>query len=96
MVKSILVMGSKSRIWVCGVGVGIAIAVGLKYNADTSSSSCDDTVKEAQRTDRYSAAIKVSRDLVERIKDEVGAPGLVVGVSVDGAHVWSAGWCLTL
>ncbi|KAK5902253.1 hypothetical protein CesoFtcFv8_007527 [Champsocephalus esox] len=86
---------SKSRIWVCGVGVGIAIAVGLKYNADTSSSSCDDTVKEAQRTDRYSAAIKVSRDLVERIKvsleDEVGAPGLVVGVSVDGAHVWSEG-----
>ncbi|XP_010777286.1 serine beta-lactamase-like protein LACTB, mitochondrial isoform X2 [Notothenia coriiceps] len=86
---------SKSRIWVCGVGVGIAIAVGLKYNADTSSSSCDDRVKEAQRTDRYSAAIQVSRDLVERIKvsmeDEVGAPGLVVGVSVDGAHVWSEG-----
>ncbi|KAI4825665.1 hypothetical protein KUCAC02_021342 [Chaenocephalus aceratus] len=26
-----------------------------------------------------------------RIWDEVGAPGLVVGVSVDGAHVWSEG-----
>ncbi len=25
---------------------------------------------------------------------EVGAPGLVVGVSVDGAQVWCEGWCL--
>lgn len=24
---------------------------------------------------------------------EVGAPGLVVGVSVDGAQVWCEGWC---
>ncbi|XP_068459420.1 serine beta-lactamase-like protein LACTB, mitochondrial isoform X1 [Clinocottus analis] len=84
---------SKSRIWICGVAVGIAIAVGLKYRDDTASSSCDDDdqVEEAQRTDRYSDAIKVSRDLVERIKTEVGAPGLVVGVSVDGAEVWSEG-----
>lgn len=27
---------------------------------------------------------------------EVGAPGVVVGVSVDGAKVWSEGWCLKL
>ncbi|XP_029289873.1 serine beta-lactamase-like protein LACTB, mitochondrial isoform X2 [Cottoperca gobio] len=82
---------SKSRIWICGVGVGIAIAVALKYRADTDNCSCDDKVKETQETDRYSDAIKVSRDLVERIKAEVGAPGLVVGVSVDGAPVWSDG-----
>lgn len=59
---------SKSRIWICGVGVGIAIAVGLKYRADTANSSCSDKVTETQRSDRYSDAIKVSRDLVERIK----------------------------
>ncbi|XP_076589415.1 serine beta-lactamase-like protein LACTB, mitochondrial isoform X2 [Chaetodon auriga] len=82
---------SKSRIWICGVGLGIALAVGLKYQTDTADSSCDDKVTEAQRTDRYSDAIKVSRDLVERIKAEVGAPGLVVGVSVDGAQVWCEG-----
>lgn len=130
---------SKSRIWIYGVGVGIAIAVGLKYRADPANSSCDAGVKPVQRTDRFSNAIKVSRDLVERIKvsievgpwtvwflinhftfaqllfsllnlsatcisvsvsvsvvtqTEVGAPGILVGVSVDGAQVWSEGWCL--
>ncbi|XP_045894554.1 serine beta-lactamase-like protein LACTB, mitochondrial isoform X3 [Micropterus dolomieu] len=86
---------SKSRIWICGLGVGIALAVGLKYRTDTANSSCDDKVREAQKADRYSDAIKVSRDLVERIKvgieAEVGAPGLVVGVSVDGVQVWREG-----
>ncbi|XP_070687064.1 serine beta-lactamase-like protein LACTB, mitochondrial [Pempheris klunzingeri] len=82
---------SKSRIWICGVGVGIALAVGLKYRSDTAGTSCEDKVVETQRADGYSAAIRVSRDLVERIKDEVGAPGLVVGVSVDGDEVWCEG-----
>lgn len=65
---------SKSRIWICGVGLGIALAVGLKYQTDTADSSCDYKVTEAQSTERYSDAIKVSRDLVERIKvgTEVG------------------------
>lgn len=66
---------SKSRIWICGLGVGIALAVGLKYRTDTTGNSCDDNIHvEVKRTDRYSAAVKVSRDLVERIKvgTEVG------------------------
>lgn len=65
----------KSKVWMCGVGVGIALAVGLKYHSDTASSPhVVDEVSEAQKTDRYSNAIKVSRDLVERIKvgTEVG------------------------
>ncbi|XP_041853970.1 serine beta-lactamase-like protein LACTB, mitochondrial isoform X1 [Melanotaenia boesemani] len=86
---------SKSRMWMCGIGVGIALAVGLKYSSDPANSSCDDKVGKAVKTDRYSDAIKVSRDLVERIKvgteAEVGAPGLVVGVSVDGTPVWCEG-----
>ncbi|XP_035763139.1 serine beta-lactamase-like protein LACTB, mitochondrial isoform X2 [Neolamprologus brichardi] len=81
----------KSTIWMYGVGVGIALAVGLKYSSDRASSSCDVKVKRAEKTDRYKDAIKVSRDLVARIKDEVGAPGVVVGVSVDGAEVWCEG-----
>lgn len=75
----------------CGVGVGVALAVGLKYYTDAGKSSCDDKPRGAQRSDRYSGAIRVSRELVERIQAEVGAPGLVVGVSVDGAQVWCEG-----
>ncbi|XP_068392552.1 serine beta-lactamase-like protein LACTB, mitochondrial isoform X2 [Eschrichtius robustus] len=40
---------------------------------------------------RFARAIARSRDLLHRIKDEVGAPGIVVGVSVDGKEVWSEG-----
>ncbi|XP_003463634.4 serine beta-lactamase-like protein LACTB, mitochondrial [Cavia porcellus] len=40
---------------------------------------------------RFARAIESSRDLLHRIKDEVGAPGIVVGVSVDGREVWSEG-----
>ncbi|XP_023365814.1 serine beta-lactamase-like protein LACTB, mitochondrial isoform X2 [Otolemur garnettii] len=39
----------------------------------------------------FARAIDSSRDLLHRIKDEVGAPGIVVGVSVDGKEVWSEG-----
>ncbi|XP_053175003.1 serine beta-lactamase-like protein LACTB, mitochondrial isoform X2 [Scomber japonicus] len=83
---------SKSSIWLCGFGVGIALAVGLKYRVDTANSSCADKVIVSPRADRYNAAIKVSRDLVERIQAEVGAPGIVVGVSVDGAQIWCEGF----
>ncbi|XP_023143549.1 serine beta-lactamase-like protein LACTB, mitochondrial isoform X1 [Amphiprion ocellaris] len=86
---------SKYTIWICGAGVGLVLAAGLKYSSDSANSSCADKVSKAERSDRYSGAIKVSRDLVERIKvgteAEVGAPGLVVGVSVDGAQVWCEG-----
>ncbi|XP_012726881.2 serine beta-lactamase-like protein LACTB, mitochondrial isoform X1 [Fundulus heteroclitus] len=87
---------SKSRTWVYGVGVGIVLAVGLKYSSDPANSSCDDKVKTAQKSHAYRDAIKASRDLLERIKVgkevEVGAPGLVVGVAVDGVQVWSEGF----
>jgi hypothetical protein len=36
-------------------------------------------------------AIMKARDLAYRMKDEVGAPGLVIGVSVNGETVWSEG-----
>nr|XP_046251265.1 serine beta-lactamase-like protein LACTB, mitochondrial isoform X2 [Scatophagus argus] len=82
---------AKSKIWIYGVGFGIALAVGLKYLTEEANSSCDDKVAEVHGANRYSRAVKVSRDLLERIKAEVGAPGLVVGVSVDGAQVWCEG-----
>ncbi|XP_015234441.1 PREDICTED: serine beta-lactamase-like protein LACTB, mitochondrial [Cyprinodon variegatus] len=82
---------SKSKTWLYGVGVGIVLAVGLKYRSDSANSSCDDKIKTAQKTNSYRDAIKASRDLLEGIKAEVGAPGLVVGVAVDGVQVWSEG-----
>lgn len=82
---------SKSTVWICGLGVGIAVAVGLKYSRDSANSSCDHRENELQKADGYGDAIKVSRDLLQRIQVEVGAPGLVVGVSVDGAPVWCEG-----
>ncbi|XP_034442839.1 serine beta-lactamase-like protein LACTB, mitochondrial isoform X3 [Hippoglossus hippoglossus] len=79
----------RSRLWLCGVGVGLALAVGLKHGWG------GDEAAAADRTDRYRAAVSVSRELLQRIKvgaeAEVGAPGLVVGVSVDGAQVWCEG-----
>ncbi|XP_068169181.1 serine beta-lactamase-like protein LACTB, mitochondrial isoform X2 [Antennarius striatus] len=81
----------KSTVWICGVGVGIAVAVGLKYRSDAVDYSYDDKTSAARRINRYRDAIDVSRDLLERQKAEVGAPGVVVGVSVDGAPVWCEG-----
>ncbi|XP_029379284.1 serine beta-lactamase-like protein LACTB, mitochondrial isoform X1 [Echeneis naucrates] len=82
---------ASSWVWMCGgVGLGAAVAVGLKYRREAVDSSCAGEV-----AGEFSAAIRVSRDLVQRAKvgteDEVGAPGLVVGVSVDGVQVWCEG-----
>jgi hypothetical protein len=40
-----------------------------------------------------SQAIVKARDLAYRVKDEVGAPGLVIGVSINGKTVWAEGKC---
>ncbi|GBO02176.1 Serine beta-lactamase-like protein LACTB, mitochondrial, partial [Araneus ventricosus] len=42
--------------------------------------------------DPYDKAIRKSRDIVQRVKDEYGIPGLVVGVSIDGRTVWKEGF----
>ncbi|XP_061534109.1 serine beta-lactamase-like protein LACTB, mitochondrial isoform X2 [Phycodurus eques] len=74
-----------SLVWVCGAGVGLALVFGLQYHARR-----ENTAIEPQKR-RYDAAVKASRVSVERIQAEVGAPGLVVGVSVDGVPVWCEG-----
>ncbi|XP_015928621.1 serine beta-lactamase-like protein LACTB, mitochondrial [Parasteatoda tepidariorum] len=45
-----------------------------------------------QQVNKYEEAINKSRDILLRVKDEVGAPGIVVGVSVDGKTVWTEGF----
>uniref|UniRef100_A0A8C6Z469 Lactamase beta n=2 Tax=Nothoprocta perdicaria TaxID=30464 RepID=A0A8C6Z469_NOTPE len=39
----------------------------------------------------FGGAIERSRDLLRRVKDEAGIPGIVVGVSVDGREIWAEG-----
>ncbi|KAM9814604.1 serine beta-lactamase-like protein LACTB, mitochondrial isoform 1-T1 [Syngnathus typhle] len=83
-----------SLVWICGAGVGLALVFGLKYHAGAEKGSCDNTSTNRQNH-RYDAAIEASRLLVERIQvgaqSEVGAPGLVVAVAVDGVPVWCEG-----
>ncbi|KAL1247708.1 hypothetical protein QQF64_023084 [Cirrhinus molitorella] len=64
--------------------------VNTSYNNRHRFYGCSKTHRP-QSVSKYTAAIETSRDLLQRIKDEVGAPGMVIGVSVDGSHVWREG-----
>ncbi|KAM9495580.1 serine beta-lactamase-like protein LACTB, mitochondrial isoform 1-T1 [Clarias gariepinus] len=86
--------GGKRCFWALGIGAGVLLALGLRYHVYSRECECEceKTVKSSSSS-KYSAAIESSRDLLQRIKvqDEVGAPGMVIGVSVDGAQVWGEG-----
>ncbi|KAK7891554.1 hypothetical protein WMY93_023517 [Mugilogobius chulae] len=79
----------KSKLWLCGLGVGVAVAfaVGLKSRRDLADSAVSHRADVAE----FRGAVETSRELLERIQAEVGAPGLVVGVSIDGVQVWCEG-----
>ncbi|XP_031420326.1 serine beta-lactamase-like protein LACTB, mitochondrial isoform X2 [Clupea harengus] len=81
----------RSKFWILGLGAGFVLAFGLKHQAYNSEPCNAETANEPQTDLKYAEAIEISRDLVRRIKDEVGAPGMVIGVSVDGARVWTEG-----
>ncbi|KAJ8344560.1 hypothetical protein SKAU_G00318890 [Synaphobranchus kaupii] len=83
---------TRSKFWILGLGAGFALALGLK-NRVYLSEHYEDNKTENNRSAaaRYCTAIEISRDLLQRIKDEVGAPGMVVGVSVDGTPIWLEG-----
>ncbi|KAI7811843.1 serine beta-lactamase-like protein LACTB, mitochondrial isoform X1 [Triplophysa rosa] len=86
---------NRQSLWLLGIGTGFVLALGLKYG-DFVSERCECDVQKTNRTQtdtKYTGAIQISRDLIQRIKvqDEVGAPGIVVGVSVDGSPVWCEG-----
>ncbi|XP_051978585.1 serine beta-lactamase-like protein LACTB, mitochondrial [Xyrauchen texanus] len=80
-------------LWIFGIGTGFILAVGLKYR-DSVSNHCDCDVQKTDRAEtlsKYRTAIEISRDLLQRNQVEVGAPGMVIGVSVDGNQVWCEG-----
>ncbi|XP_023666920.1 serine beta-lactamase-like protein LACTB, mitochondrial isoform X2 [Paramormyrops kingsleyae] len=82
---------ARLRFWILGVGAGSVLALGIKDHVYVGSECEEETAGERTGNGGYDGAVKVSRDLLQRIKDEVGAPGIVVGVSVDGVPVWSEG-----
>jgi imidazole glycerol phosphate synthase subunit HisF len=54
------------------------------------SSSVRTAVNEKQKISINDAIVK-ARELACRRKDEVGAPGIVIGVSINGKTVWEEG-----
>ncbi|XP_072258184.1 serine beta-lactamase-like protein LACTB, mitochondrial [Pyxicephalus adspersus] len=70
------------------LGLGLAMAA-----ARVSESPGEEEDGERKRKSRaaYNTAINRSRELLTRLKNEVGSPGIVVGVSVDGETVWTEG-----
>nr|XP_005987831.1 PREDICTED: serine beta-lactamase-like protein LACTB, mitochondrial [Latimeria chalumnae] len=85
------------RGWLLGVGLGVGLVFGVKevlwgsLSLECQEGSLLLEKGRAQEGRGYSVAVENSRDLLQRIKDEVGTPGIVVGVSVDGKEVWSEG-----
>ncbi|XP_073508810.1 serine beta-lactamase-like protein LACTB, mitochondrial [Phyllobates terribilis] len=69
------------------LGLGLAVAAAQVAEGPVE----EDGQKKRKVREAYSAAIVRSRELLSRVKDEVGSPGIVVGVSVDGQTVWSEG-----
>ncbi|XP_069078105.1 serine beta-lactamase-like protein LACTB, mitochondrial isoform X2 [Pleurodeles waltl] len=70
------------RLWALGAGLGLTLGLAVGSSGETP---------DREEPKAFSRAIEASRELVRRIRVEVGAPGIVVGVSVDGKEVWSEG-----
>ncbi|XP_077174068.1 serine beta-lactamase-like protein LACTB, mitochondrial [Paroedura picta] len=76
------------RGWRVGAGLGLA-ALGLAAAAASKGDGGEEAEEEAEAG--FARAVGSSRELLRRLKEEIGAPGMVVGVSVDGQEVWSEG-----
>ncbi|XP_074405819.1 serine beta-lactamase-like protein LACTB, mitochondrial [Zonotrichia albicollis] len=80
--------GAGPRPWGWGLALGLALGV----RAAPGGGEPENGREEKPPSPRgFGAAVERSRDLVRRIKDEAGIPGILVGVSVDGKEVWSEG-----
>ncbi|XP_015666469.1 serine beta-lactamase-like protein LACTB, mitochondrial [Protobothrops mucrosquamatus] len=76
---------ARGPLWRLGLGLGLAATAVAVAGPDGGSEERPPGEPGFQR------AVARSRDLLQRLKDEVGAPGVVVGVSVDGREVWAEG-----
>ncbi|VDI77990.1 serine beta-lactamase-like protein LACTB, mitochondrial [Mytilus galloprovincialis] len=78
--------------------IGVSALALAKSKRVFSVGKCEETVKVQEEKSRdlnnsmeMFEAINKARDLIQRIKDETGSPGIVVGVSVNGKDVWKEG-----
>ncbi|XP_062440136.1 serine beta-lactamase-like protein LACTB, mitochondrial [Rhea pennata] len=77
--------GAGARPWGWGLALGLALGVQAGCEADVRSEA------PPPAPHGFGGAIERSRDLLRRVKDEAGIPGILVGVSVDGKEIWSEG-----
>ncbi|XP_072409203.1 serine beta-lactamase-like protein LACTB, mitochondrial isoform X1 [Chiloscyllium punctatum] len=90
---------SRSRGWswgrarACGLGLGLSLGLGLGLGVRLwgPRSECQSEADGEDVRGALGEAKQRGRDLLQRVKDEVGAPGIVIGVSVNGKEVWSEG-----
>lgn len=62
----------KRHFWALGIGAGFLLALGLKYHV---YSRCEfEKTVNSHSSYKYSAAIDISRDLLQRIKVQVSSP----------------------
>ncbi|KAM6196075.1 serine beta-lactamase-like protein LACTB, mitochondrial isoform 2-T2 [Sarcoramphus papa] len=84
--------GAGARPWGWGLALGLALGVKVPTPAGCEADGGQEAEANPLPPPRgFGAAIERSRDLLRRIKDEAGIPGVLVGVSVDGKEVWSEG-----
>ncbi|XP_066491807.1 serine beta-lactamase-like protein LACTB, mitochondrial [Tiliqua scincoides] len=76
----------RRRLVALGGALGLAAALAWVAGAEDEGESQPRAPKGG-----FSRAVQRSRDLLQRVKDEAGAPGIVIGVSVDGKDVWLEG-----
>lgn len=60
-------------------------------NSDNSNQLIPKQWISQEQGHKYDVALKRCRELVKRFQHESGAPGVVVGVSVDGTVIWKEG-----
>ncbi|XP_062998808.1 serine beta-lactamase-like protein LACTB, mitochondrial [Elgaria multicarinata webbii] len=85
----------RQRCWRLGMGLGLALSAAAATMMMTAAAEEEEERgndgEQPPREEGFSRAVTSSRDLLQRVKDEVGAPGIVIGVSVDGKEVWLEG-----
>ncbi|XP_063301975.1 serine beta-lactamase-like protein LACTB, mitochondrial [Pelobates fuscus] len=81
-----------ARLWSSGRGLPRGLlGLGLAVAAARAVEDHGEGERDRKERGAYRLAIERSRELLLRVKDEVGTPGIVVGVSVDGEAVWVEG-----
>lgn len=86
----------QQKLWGCATAAAVGLSVYFAFKNTIKCELIDTSIEGKTLIDSkdgtlYEEAITKGRDFLQRVKDEVGAPGLVIGVSIDGKIVWEEG-----